>query len=135
MPQTPLEGGSRGGQHLTWVELDVGGNAGSQEGNAHRPGNGLLVVKDLKTVQVGVAKELPGYRALKPAGRDRPEQGLPSFAPAGQLKRAEQESGLVSGALKAGAGGGGEKRHPQEPKRHSSASETGKEAAKSQHRP
>lgn len=107
MQQTTWEGGSRGRQHLTWVEFDVGGNTGSQEGNAHRPGNGLLIVKDLKPVQVGVAKELAGYRALKPAGRDRPEQGLPSFAPAGQLKRAKQKSGLVLGALKIGRGAGG----------------------------
>lgn len=137
------EGGSRGQQHLTWVEFDVGGNTGGQEGNAHRPGNGLLIVKDLKPVQVSVAKELPGYRALKPAGRDRAEQGLPSFAPAGQLKRAEQESGLVLGALKIWGGEEGEeKRHPREPEHHSLASlresrnhKAGKEAAKSQHGP
>ena len=54
------------GRVLTWVEVDVGGDAGGDEGHAHRAAHGGLVVKHLELVQVRVTEELPRDGALVP---------------------------------------------------------------------
>ena len=50
----------------TWVEVNVGGNTRSDVGYAQRPGHGLLVIKHLKLINVGVTKELARDGAFIP---------------------------------------------------------------------
>ena len=64
------------GRVLTWVEVDVGGDAGGDEGHTHRAGHGGLVVKHLELIQVRVTEELPRDGTLVPGGTPRQRQTL-----------------------------------------------------------
>lgn len=60
-------GGTWGGLGRTGIEVDVGGDAWCNEGNGDGTGQRLLIVEQLKLVQVRVPEELGSDGALEPA--------------------------------------------------------------------